>query len=434
MKRRTLLTGTAALGAAWAVGPLAAACGGADKAKASEAHADLPRDAPGADGPAQAKSVGGAVTAFGWDMLRQVTTPTAGNVFLSPYSISVAMAMVLDGARGPSADELASALKLNPLAGAINSGFNAVHRALTTPSATVQKGQQAFELAEANALWAQYGFSIERAYLETLARFYGAGVRLVDYEHAPEPSRKAINDWVSDQTKQRIQDLLPKGSINDLTRLVLANAVYFKADWSVPFDKSFTAPARFTLLDGTAKDVPTMHRIGTFQYAVGTEVQALELPYAGGAISMLVLLPPKGGWGVVEADAASVYASLGPQLKSARVSLSMPKWEFTSEFALKEAFAGLGATTVFDPDEADLSGIDGRRELYISEVFHKAFVRVDEKGTEAAAATGAIGQATSAPLEPPIEFRLDRPFLFAIRETTTGVVLFAGRVVDPAKS
>jgi serpin B len=431
MKRRRLLTGTAALGAAWALGPLAAACGSSNKAKASEVRADLPRDTPGADGAAQAKRLGDAVAAFGWDMLGQLTTPSATNLFLSPYSISVAMAMVLAGARGESADELSKALHLQGLGADTPAAFNAANQVLAAAAAS-QKDQQPFELAEANALWAQAGFEIQKAYLETLARFYGAGVRLVDYEHAAEDARKAINDWVADQTKKRIQDLLPKGSVNDMTRLVLANAIYFKADWTVPFEPKSTSPAPFTLRDGSRKDVPTMTRSGSFLYAERADGQMIELPYAGGSTSMLVLLPKAGAFAAVEQDAANAMTVLTAQLKSTQVRLSMPKWEFTSSFALKDAFAALGAKAAFDPDRADLSGIDGRRDLYISDVFHKAFVKVDEKGTEAAAATGAVVGVTSAPLPPPIEFKMDRPFLFVIREKTTGLALFAGRVVDPS--
>jgi serpin B len=431
LKRRRLLVSSAALTAAWAFGPLAAACGDSNKAKASEARADLPRDTPGANAATQAKALGDAVTALGWDMLRQLTTSDAENLFLSPYSISVAMAMVLAGARGQSAGELASALHLETLGADAPAAFNAAAQVLAA-SAKTGKDQQPFELAEANALWAQSGFEIQQAYLETLARFYGAGVRLVDYEHAAEDARKAINEWVADQTKKRIQDLLPKGSVHELTRLVLANAIYFKADWDDPFDKSSTSPEPFTLRDGSQKDVSMMFQSGSFLYAERADAQALELPYAGGSVSMVVLLPRKGAFSAVELDAPAAYASLSAQLKSAQVRLSMPKWEFTSSFALKDAFAALGARAAFDPDQADLSGIDGRRDLYISDVFHKAFVKVDEKGTEAAAATGAVVGVTSAPAQPPVEFKMDRPFLFAIRERQSGLVLFAGRVVDPS--
>lgn len=284
-----------------------------------------------------------------------------------------------------------------------------------------------FRLSIANAAWGQEGYEFLDAYLDALARYYGSGVRLADFAEQPESARQAINEWVAGQTEDRIQDLLPEGSITGLTRLVLINAIYFKADWEVPFEASATEPGEFTLLSGEAVSVDMMRQRRRFQHAEAGGVEAIELEYKGGRFSMVLLVPQAGDTAFVEELSSESVAGILDQLRPKEVILRMPKFTFTSEFALKPVLTALGMEMAFVPNGADFSGIDGTRDLFISDVFHKAFVAVDEEGTEAAAATGVVIEATSAP---PM-LTVDRPFVFLIRDRETGAVVFIGRVVDP---
>jgi serpin B len=430
MQRRRLVFGAASLAGAYALAPLIAACGGGGKAEAREVRSDAARVVPDPTSEALADAVGSDIRAFGWDALQRLAAVEKGNLVISPYSIAVCMAMVRAGARGATASELTGALRLDDLAENADVAFNAIDAELRMPGGS-SNGLQPFELAVANAVWSQSGFDFEQEFLDTLARYYGAGVQTVDFQSKPEPARQAINNWVSDETKKRIQDLLPKGSIDSSTRMVLANAIYFKADWARPFEAHATSQVPFNTLNGGEKPVAMMHSVGSFAYASVAGVEALELSYAGDAISMVVVLPAAGMYGAVEGNPGPTFEALASNLRPTQVSVSLPKWKFTSEFPLKELLEQMGARAVFDPEAADLSGIDGRRDLYVSGVFHKAFVSVDEKGTEAAAATGAVVDTTAAPAQPPVSFTVDRPFLFAIRHRQTGAFLFAGRVLDP---
>jgi len=428
MERRRFLAGTAGLVGIWAMQPLFSACG-SESAEAGEARADVARATPGANALTEATAFANASRDLGWDLYRLLAAKEGGNLFLSPYSIAAAMAMVTAGARGDTAAQLQRTLHTTGSGETLHPAFNALDSAL---AATASKDRAVpFELTTANSAWGQSGFDFERAYLETLARYYGAGVQLADFQHEPDSARKAVNRWVEERTKERIKDLLPAGSVNTLTRLILVNAIYFKADWASPFEKELTSPGAFTTGAGARKDIPMMRRTGTYEYAKGDGVELLELPYAGNAASMAVLLPGQGTFAKAESALAQSAGSLLASVKSTRVAVTMPKWQFTSSFALKEALTALGATDAFDAGRADFSGMDGRKDLFLSDVFHKAFVRVDEKGTEAAAATGAVVGATSAPVDPPVQFTVDRPFIFLIRHRETGAVLFAGRVADP---
>lgn len=432
MNRRDFLASTAALGGLWAIGPLAAACGDSEEAEAKEARADLPRTKPDAAATALGREVAAGNAAFGWDLYRLLAKAGGGNLFVSPFSIGLCMAMVYAGARGETAAGLAKALHLDP-AKDVHAGWNALDQALSAPAPAPGKDKpQPFELAIANSAWGQEGFDFRQAFLELLARNYGAGLYLADFSKKPEDERKRINAWVEDKTRERIKDLLPEGSITGLTRLVLANAIYFKANWTEQFSPEATQPGPFTRNDGSKVEVPMMRTTESFAYAKAGDLEAVELPYAGGKASMVILLPAAGGLPALEATLGERVAQLVPQLKAAPVQLAMPRWEFTSEFRLKDALVALGAADAFDEAACDLSGIAGEPgELVVSDVFHKAFVKVDEKGTEAAAATAAVIRATGAPAEP-VKLTIDRPFVFFIREKETGAVLFAGRVVDPA--
>ena len=283
-------------------------------------------------------------------------------------------------------------------------------------------------------MWGQTGYAFLAEFLDTLARNYGAGLRLLDFQQKPEPSRQTINDWVSDQTEEKIKDLIPQGGITPDTRLVLANAIYFDADWQHPFSKDRTQDAPFNTLDGEQVTVPMMATEDpvSLSYAQGEGYQAVELPYQGGQMSMLILVPDAGRFEAFEAalDAGRVETILG-QIQSQVVILRMPKFSYTSDFELAKTLAALGMPVAFRHREADFSGMDGTRDLFIGDVFHKAFVAVDEAGTEAAAATAVVMKAIAMPLFD-VELTVDRPFVFLILDLETGTILFVGRVLNPS--
>jgi len=280
----------------------------------------------------------------------------------------------------------------------------------------------------------QAGLEIIQEFLDTLAVNYGAGMRTVDFVNAAEAARQAINDWVSEETAGRIKDLIPPGAIDDLTRLVLTNAIYFKASWLEPFDPKDTADGAFHLLDGSEVTVPMMHKAALrTRYGETGGVQAVEIPYYPGNVSFLLMLPPQGEFEGFEAslDAEAIDEILS-EMSDADVDLRMPRFEFESDVDLKDQLKALGMEKAFDFDQADFTGIavKGVQNLYISDALHKALISVNEQGTEAAAATAVIvGDESAYPLA---EVNADRPFVFLIRANATGTVLFMGRVVDPS--
>ncbi|MDI6768968.1 MAG: serpin family protein [Anaerolineales bacterium] len=372
--------------------------------------------------------------AFAFDMY-QAVRPADGNLFYSPYSISLALAMTYAGARGETAIQMAETLHYTLPADHLHPAFNALDLDLAQrpEQASGVSEKQRFELNIVNSLWGQKDWPFLPGFLDTLALNYGAGMRLVDYQTTPEPARKAINDWVSDETKGRIEDLIPSGVIDRLTRLVLVNAIYFKASWDYPFEESLTEDGQFKLLDGSQVSVPLMsldtpERLG---YVDGEGFQAVSLPYKGGLAEMVILLPDEGQFEAFEAAlTAERFAGILSGIKTQSVNLTMPKFSFTRDLSLNEVLAGMGMSDAFDPDRADFSGIDGSRDLYIQAALHKAFIAVDEAGTEAAAATTIIIGLTSMPISE-INIRIDRPFIFLIRDISTGSILFLGRVVNP---
>jgi serpin B len=282
-----------------------------------------------------------------------------------------------------------------------------------------------------NATWGQRGYSFLRSYLDTLAVNYGAGLRLCDFIQDPDGSRVTINDWVSDETNERIVDLLPPGSIDGDVRLVLTNAVYFNAPWLKPFEVEETAAGTFEPLDGGAVDVPMMHQVEMFGYANWDGGQAVELPYNGETLSMVLFVPDRGMYEAFEAglDLAR-YEEIVGTLETREVDLQVPKFAVSYDLSLVDPLTELGMTDPFT-GAADFSGIDGTRDLFISDVFHKAWVSVDEAGTEAAAATAVVISLVAYP-GPPVVLTVNRPFLFVLRDVPTETILFIGRVVNPA--
>ncbi len=360
------------------------------------------------------------------DLYHLLKDEVDGNLFYSPYSISVALAMTYAGARGETEAQMAEALHFTLDQERLHAAFNALDASLT---GTEQEG---FELRIANALWGQKGFGFRQPFLDLLARNYGAGMRLVDFAQETEKARKIINDWVSQQTNGKITDLIPPGVLNPLTRLVLTNAIYFNAKWEHPFDKANTHDDAFHRLDGDTVTVPMMSQSLTVPYAKGDGYQALVLPYKGGRMAFMAILPDEGRFSEVEGRLSpefldQIQGSLAPQ----RIRLTLPRFKYECALDLVEPLRSLGMVDAFDIDKADFSGMTGHKELYVTDVLHKAWVAVDEEGTEAAAATAVvIGLKAIAP--PELQVRLDRPFIFAITDTQTGTTLFLGRVLDPS--
>jgi serpin B len=368
--------------------------------------------------------------AFAFD-LYQAIREGESNFFYSPYSISLALAMTYPGAQGETKQQMADSLHFTLPEDRLHPAFNALGLTLARRGeGAAGRDEEGFRLNIVNAIWGQEGYAFLPDFLDVLAENYGAGLRLLDFVHAPEESRATINDWVSEQTEGRIEDLIPQGLINALTRLVLTNAIYFNAAWNVPFEPELTHEGTFHLLDGGEVEVPMMKQTESLGYAEGEGYQAVELPYDGRELSMVILLPRAGQFEAFEGWlAAERVDAIAKDLARRDVALTMPKFEFESAFYLEEALSAMGMPDAFSGD-ADFSGITGNRDLFIEDVIHKAFVSVDESGTEAAAAT-AVVFLESAPVEP-IEVTVDRPFIFLIRDIETGVILFVGRVVDPS--
>ena len=374
-------------------------------------------------------------TAFGFD-LYQVVRSSDGNVVFSPFSISLAFAMAYGGARGETGIQMADVLHYTLPGDQFHPAFNALDLDLARrPDQTAGvKENERFQLSIANALWGQEGWPFIPEYLDLLAVNYGAGMRLVDFENASESARRQINAWISDQTNRRIKDIIPPGMIDTSTRLVLANAIYFKATWEYEFDANDTADKPFHLRNGDPVSVPMME-IGhqeNLSYTAVDGWQAVALPYKGALTEMVVIVPDAGNFEAFESALTSDrYAEILETMESQEVILSMPKFTFETQYGLKDVLAGMGMQAAFNPDAADFSGIDGLRDLVISDAIHKAFIAVDEKGTEAAAATVVVFMTTGALMPEGVILKIDRPFFYVIRDIPSGTILFMGRVVDP---
>jgi serpin B len=285
------------------------------------------------------------------------------------------------------------------------------------------------QLTVANSMWLDAGSHFLPSFTSTIEPNYGAAARPIDFSNDPEGAREMINGWVSDQTNARIEDLLPEGSIRPLTRFVLANAIYFNANWAMPFHADLTEDAPFYRSDGSDVAVPMMFRSGYMRAHDGDGLTVVELPYVGGDTSMVILMPD---------DLETFESTFSPEtleqalggLDSHYTRLHMPRFRVESTVPLRDVLMAMGMDHAFT-DQSDFSGVDGTRTIYISGVFHKAFVSVDEEGTEAAAATAVVGTRRGVP-PPPIEIDINKPFLFVIQHNDTGAVLFLGRVVDPS--
>lgn len=376
-------------------------------------------------------------SAFAFDFYHALLKPVAGesqpaNLVYSPYSISVALAMTYAGARGETAEQMAKAMHFTLPPERLHPAVNALDLQFAAAPAD-KKDDAAFRLYIVNRLWGQEGYPFLAEFLDLNAKQYGAGLITLDFTHQPEEARRVINTWVSEQTQTRIQELLPPRSIVPLTRLVLTNAVYFKAQWATPFDKRETKNGPFHLIDGAEVPVAMMRQETTYRYGAEDGVQAVELPYSHvNRMAMLLIVPDAGHFADFESHwSTAALNGIVAGLRPRYVSLQMPKFTITMPQALKlkSILSDLGMPLAFT-DAADFSGMTGKHDLFIDNVYHKAFMLVDESGTEAAAATAVVMKTKGAPLSS-ARLTIDRPFMLVIRDTRNGAVLFMGRVLDP---
>lgn len=370
--------------------------------------------------------------AFGFDLYRKLK-PNPGNLVVSPASITTALAMTWVGAKGETAAQMRQVLHLEGTPAEVMGASGKLAASLQDPARGV-----VFRIA--NRLFGEKTYKLEPAFLEATRAAYGAALEPVDFKGAPEAGRLLINGWVEQKTEKRIKNLVPSGSVKPDTRLVLVNAIYFLGDWDEPFSRESTRPSAFSISATEKKDVPTMHRVDTLRLAQRTGMKALELSYKGGAFSMLVLLPDASdGLGALEASLdAKALDDIVKGLEPVRVSVALPRFEIDppGSLPLGEVLKGMGMGLAFDRQRGDFTGIANppspADRPIISDVFHKAFVKVDEKGTEAAAATAVLMERAGAAPMKVVQFWADHPFLFLIRDNASGLVLFLGRVVDPS--
>ncbi len=391
---------------------------------------DKPRDtSPDATTSELSELVSGN-SEFAFD-LYQAIRGEEGNLFYSPYSISVALAMTYAGARNETEQQMADTMHFTLPQDQLHPAFNWLDLELAKRGEGAQgKDSEPFRLNIVNAIWGQKDYGFQDEFLDTLAENYGAGLRVLDFMKDAEKARVTINEWVADQTEDRIEDLIPEGLVDAMTRLVLTNAIYFNASWKHAFEEDSTYDGTFYLLDGSETTVPLMFRAEQYGYAEGDGYTAVELPYDGDELSMVVIMPDIDEFEAFETSltAGRVAAIIG-DIEYTQVALTMPKFEFESELNLSDTLIDMGMPIAFGAG-ADFSGMTGSRDLYISDVLHKAFVGVDEAGTEAAAATAVIMYESAAPEE--TEVRVDHPFMFLIRDIETEAILFVGRVMNPA--
>jgi len=399
------------------------------RAHCAEDHAPVTND--------DAKALVKSNNTFASVLFAALAAKDQDNLFISPYSLSTALTMTYTGARTETEKEMAKVLQFSMPQARVPALF-ADQLAQLQDVPKDNKQQPAYELNIANRLFAMKGFNFLPEFLTLNNDSFGAPVEQVDFLDEPA-ARKLINGWVEKQTHDRIKDLIPAGILDNNTRLVLTNAIYFKGDWEIPFTKEGTRDVPFTLLDGKAVQAPTMHHQAHFKYLETPALQAIELPYKGGRLAMLVLLPAKTSSvdALIKDLSAENLSSLATRMAPELCNLALPKFKLAwGTKDLVEPLKALGMKLAFNEDHADFSGMTGKKELFIKYVLHKACVDVDEKGSEAAAATAVIMAAPTgvAPRPQKVnEMHIDRPFVFMIRDTTTGQVLFTGRITDPTK-
>jgi serpin B len=377
-----------------------------------------------ADTPAPVVTDVSRANDFAARVFAQSASGAKGNIFVSPPSVRLAFDVVYAGASGKTKDEMAQALAFDPDAAASLSAAKLELAGWIAP----KKGA---ELTFATRLWVEKTEPVGAPFQDRVKAAFGSGLDAIDFKGQPDPSRAAINAWVKKETKDKIVDLLPKGSVTPLTRLVVTNAVYFLGTWQAPFDAKATKSLDFTLADGKKKSVPTMQKTTSFPYVEDGDLKVAALPYGDGSLRMVVLLGPPGA--STEATekrlSSATFKSLHDKLdaSSSPVAVSLPKFEIRWGGSFTSVMKALGVQRAFT-DEAELDEIG--KDLKITDVFHKTYVKVDEKGTEAAASTGVVIGVKSMPLEQKT-FAVDHPFVFYIEDARSGRVLFVGKVADP---
>jgi serpin B len=381
------------------------------------------------------KMVGDATNALGLDLYRTIGRGQE-NLAFSPLSSETALALTSAGARGATAEQMAKVLHCSLAADQLHPAFGELLKQLTAapPNDPDQAGPPAGQLTVANALWAQQNYSFQQPFLDLAAKNYAGGLHRVDFAANAEAARQTINDWVAQQTHDKIRDLIASGAIDpQVTRMILTNAVYFRAPWSNTFKPENTRDGRFYLARGGSVIAPLMHQKDHFSYLQGEGFQAIEMRYAQLPVTMTIFLPDRAD------GLPALEKLLTPQrlnsweekFEFTEVRVTLPRFKVTSSFQLGQTLASLGMADAFDPQKADFSGIASQEWLFLADVIHKAYVDVNEKGTEAAAATGMMfGAAAMAPSQPRV-FNADHPFLFMIRDQMSGAMLFLGRVNNP---
>lgn len=372
---------------------------------------------------------------FAYDLYDEIKQSESGNFFYSPHSISSALAMTYAGAEGTSESEMKSALEFTQPEADLHPAFNRLD--LTLEQRANQSGNSKsgspFDLNIANSIWGQRGFDFKQPFLDTLAKHYGAGLRVLNFQEQPDAARNTINRWVENQTDDNIKDLMPKSSITPDTRLVLTNAIYFKASWAHKFDENQTRQAQFNTLSGqnVSVDMMSLRQQNGLAYTAGSNWQAVELPYVGDEVSMVLIVPDAGAFNQVEQQLSGTWInSIFDDLSGEPVDLDMPKFDIETKFSVKKMLQALGMEQPFAPGAANFSGMADDPRLFIQDAIHQSFVSVDEKGTEAAAATGVSMGVTSVPKYKSLT--IDRPFIFAIHDRQSDAVIFTGRVTDPS--
>ena len=375
-----------------------------------------------------ADSVVGANNQFALDLYSKYKSEK-GNIFFSPYSISTALAMTYEGAKGQTAEEMQDVFYFPENDDERRSGYAGLYNELN-------KKDKEYKLSTANALWAQQDFVFLDNYFDIVEEYYGGKVTNLDFIRKAEESRTIINDWVEDNTNDKIKDLIPSGVINSMTKLILTNAIYFKGEWVKQFNKDYTSDQDFRVASDEVVKVPMMqcaYDEAEFNYTENSELQILELPYSGDDLSMLIFLPKDDNITTFE-DSITVerLTKWKKDLREQEVNVFIPRFKFETKYFMADTLKEMGMPTAFSADSADFSGMTGKRDLFISAVIHQAFVEVNEEGTEAAAATAVVMELTSVAEPAPIPtFRADHPFVFMIQEKETGSILFMGRVSDP---
>ena len=406
MNRRTFLTTTGAIAA------------GATLGCSNESSMPIPASLD--------PEVGEMINAFAGDLYAKLRSEK-GNVFFSPFSISTALGMTATGAKGETLSQMQKVLHLPAETATVDARFAGLMLALSNP-------KTGYQLTTANAIWAQNGFPWREEFKTRVSK-YGAGLRDAEFAAQPDAERLKVNKWVEEQTKDKIKELLASGTVDATTRMILVNAIYFKGDWVSAFDKKATKPAPFTATDGTKTDAPLMFRKGTFSLYEGDGVQVLSMPYKGNDLSMIVALPTKiDGLPALEAKLdAKIFESWTKKLSPTNdVMVSFPKFKTETNYSLGKTLIDMGMSNAFDKVAADFGGMHSAPDkLYLSLVVHKAFVDINEEGTEAAAATAVVMSRAPSPVTQTKTFRADHPFVFAIRHVASGAILFLGRVEKP---